>query len=238
MGTRSHWRGSSRIAERTNAAGPAIPTLGLMLRLAASGLLCLTALGCCRELRDSEKWGGGKGTLSEVLMRLPSWPEAAEDRRQLSKYVDAAYGLSNMAGADRRWTLLHYLRQEPDSLLPSTTWPRVYVLLRLLYEVPEFLPDPAPYLVSSGARECVRTTGAYPLAWPVEFKPGRPLRVLPWSRVCDIAGFYTPEREFDYFDRHFPLRSSRYLDLVRRSLDGPVPPDPAAQPTTQPTGSP
>jgi hypothetical protein len=159
-----------------------------------------------------------------ILHQGAPWPEREfgipAEAYSLSHTKQAACFLLNHSEAERRRIIVVYLSHTNAFLPLGDASDRLYLLLRVLFDLPQEYPAReaksfAAYIVLGGPHPYDPDKESVNLLWPLGYQDGK--LVLTNQTVGYIGPPYEGLDEYDYFAARFPLRSREELDCFWRT---------------------
>lgn len=143
---------------------------------------------------------------------LPDWSEReATPDLPYQRFADAAVALRTMDDEARRGEVERYSNEHCRPRLSLSEASGLYVLLRVLFELPTRHPLEATRVFGGWVHPSIGHD-PFDLSWPVQPTSGHHLVVAPFTSYRGKG--YDGIGEHDWFAEHFPLRTVQKLQVV------------------------
>jgi hypothetical protein len=180
----------------------------LALRTVATALL-LSLLSCASHMSTSSI---SEPRLTGILSRIDPWPPSSTIYSDAAwqELIDAAKVIQMSSPESVKEAMREYQRNQTGSDQEINDDGKLYLLLRVVFEIPEKVPVSGKREVFGGwvtMRTELNDDGTENLAWPVSWQNGRPCLVSGYHGLQGFEARYQAAEEYDYFRNKYRMRN-------------------------------
>ena len=149
--------------------------------------------------------------LAEMLSNIDPWPERSTNYSEASwkQLISVARIIQKSDQTSVEDVLRSYQAIQPNSIDGIRNDSKIYLLLRIIFELPESAPLSKDRLFFAGwvtMKTEFNKDGTVNLAWPLFWNQGHPRLVSGFIGLQGLDARYKAAEEYHYFKDRYPMR--------------------------------